>query len=105
MRWYSATPFRIVPPRGVVIHPDWDRPRRRAPLPDLEVLRTRLAAALRADLVRMLGLWVSECEPCIVNGADGTRLGLALDGTAEVIVPSRLTTLEACAAAVGWGAA
>lgn len=100
MRIYTETPLRLMPPRGVVIAPDWDRPAPRPPEPDLEVLKARLAEALRADLVRMLSRWVSECEPCIVNRWDGLRLGLALDGTADVVVPSGLATLEACLAAM-----
>ena len=56
MRWYSATPFRVVPPRAVVIHPDWDRPLPPAPVALMEAMRRKLEAAIEAEIRRMLGL-------------------------------------------------
>ncbi|MFC6790767.1 hypothetical protein ACFQE0_14790 [Methylobacterium komagatae] len=105
MRIFTETPLRLVPPRGVVISPDWDRPPA-APRPDdVAALRARLVAAFAGETVRMLSAWVSECEPAVVHGPDGLMRGLALAGDpdARILVPSRLSTLEACAAAVtGW---
>jgi|GEM_PF-1691026 len=106
MRIYTETPLRLVPPRGVVIAPDWDRPTPPAPRPeDVAALRARLVAAFAGETVRMLSAWVSELDPVVAHGPDGLLRGLALAGDLEarIVVPSRLSTLEACAAAVTGG--
>lgn len=102
MRIYTQTPFRMVPPRGIVVlHDERDdlRAPQPVPPPDEEALKRRLLAAYADEVVRMLGLWVSECEPAVIY-SEGVQRGLALAGTMEILVPSRLSTLEACAAAV-----
>ncbi len=102
MRIYTQTPFLMVPPRGVVVSPDCDRPAPRPPEPDMEDLKRRLLAAMVEEVNRMLGQWVSECEPVIVF-RDGLQQGLAHAGDPEnrVLVRSRLDTMEACVAALG----
>ncbi len=94
-----------MPPRGVVIAPDWDRPPP-APQPeDVSAIRARLVAAIAAEVVRMLACWVSECEPAVVHGPDGLTRGLALAGdpASRILVASQLSTLEACAVAIAGG--
>lgn len=65
-------------------------------------MRRKLAAAFEAEVRRMLGLWVSECEPGLAWGPEGL-LGLTLagdPGPARIIVPSHMSTFEDCAAAM-----
>ncbi|MGN8091638.1 hypothetical protein [Methylobacterium sp. 22177] len=106
MRIYTETPLRLVPPRGVVIAPERDRPTPPAHRPDdVADVRSRLVAAFAVEVIRMLAGWVSECEPAIVHGLYGLMRGLALAGDPEarIVVPSRRSTLEACAAAIAGG--
>lgn len=102
MRIYTETPFRVAPPRGMAIYHPEERPRLPMPAAPMEAMRRKLAAAFEAEVRRMLGLWVSECEPGLAWGPEGL-LGLTLAGDpspARIIVPPRMSTAEACAAAL-----
>lgn len=102
MRIDTETPFRVAPPRGMAIYYREERPRATVPAATMEAMRRKLAAAFEAEIRRMLGLWVSECEPGLAWGPEGL-LGLTLagdPGPAHIIVPSRMSTAEACAAAL-----
>ena len=106
MRIYTETPLRLPLPQAVVIHPDWDRPKPPVTRPaDAEVVKARLVAALAAEAIRMMGAWVSELDPVIVYAPGGGQLGLAIAGDPEarIVVPSRLSTLDAIVAAVTGG--
>lgn len=100
MRIYTQTPFRLGPPRAMAIYHPEERPRLPVPAVPMEAMRRKLAAAFEAEIRRMLGLWVSECEAGLAWGPEGL-LGLTLagdPGPARILVPSRLNTAEACAA-------
>ncbi|SFU93567.1 hypothetical protein SAMN02799631_03253 [Methylobacterium sp. 174MFSha1.1] len=103
-RLYTETSFRFAPPRPTAIwHPE-EPPRPPVPAGAMEAMARKLAAAVEAEIHRMLGLWVSECEPTIAWGPEGL-LGLALagdPGPARILVPSRLATrADLLAAAAG----
>lgn len=103
MRIYKQTPFRLRPPRPMAIYHPEERPRPPVPAAPMEAMQRKLAAAIEAEVRRMLGLWVSECEPGLAWGPDGL-LGLTLagdPGPALIIVPSRLSTSAAITAVVG----
>ena len=103
MRFYTQTPFRVAPPRGMAIYHPEKRPRPPAPAASMEAIQRKLAAAFEAEVRRMLGLWVSECEPGLAWGPEGL-LGLTLagdPGPARIIVPSRPSTTAAVAALMG----
>ncbi|GAN47234.1 hypothetical protein ABID82_001705 [Methylobacterium sp. PvP062] len=106
MRIYPETPVRITLPQAVVIHPDWDRPTPPVTRPaDFEVVKARLVAALAAEVIRMLGAWVSELDPVVIYAPGGGQLGLSLAGDPEarIVVPSRLSTLDSIVAEVTGG--
>lgn len=99
MRWYTQTPFRVAPPQGLAIHHPDERPRPPMPGAPMEAMQRKLATAIQAEIRRMLGFWVSECEPGLAWGPEGL-LGLMLagdPGPAHIIVPSRLSTAAAVA--------
>ena len=102
MRFYTETPLRLAPPRGIVIYHSEERPRPPFPAAPMEAMRRKLAAAVDAEVRRILALWVSECEPELAWGPEGL-LGLTFagdPGPARIIVPSRLSTAEGCVAAL-----
>lgn len=69
--------------------------------------------AMNAEVLRMLGEWVSGLEPSLLIGSYGQLLGLTAVGRHDVIVPAReracrvcgCTELRACPGRCHWVAA